>query len=457
MRLMSSGAIATVPPIAGGHMVTSGRRMDDPESYASAARILRDRRQFDRLRTTAMAWALCWPSDGAAYRSLGDACLGLGANDAAAAFGRSVRLGHATPAALERLARVRLQRSEPEAARNAAAGALVLAPGQPRQLRTLANTAFRANDDRECLRALRRCGEAIGAPPARLTTRRRVALPRLAAERGWPCRTVMPPRRVDVPTGTAQFGTLGYGLARSVIVTAHDVDVLPDGGLLTDDAWAADGVLPYSPAAMNGLLDLPGARRPGDDKVPIELPDATATFEEPALLIGGDRNFGHWLSHWLSKLHVIESSGMLHTDRPVLVSHDTPPVIVELMELLGVARTRLRKLAPATITRLRHADIPSLTHIFNRMAPSYLAWLQSKTRAWRPVERPADRRIFLSRGSAAVRAIANEAEVFSRLSACGFEVVQPETLGIVEQIELFANAAAIVGTVGSGFGAVLFA
>jgi capsular polysaccharide biosynthesis protein len=55
-----------------------------------------------------------------------------------------------------------------------------------------------------------------------------------------------------------------------------------------------------------------------------------------------------------------------------------------------------------------------------------------------------------------VRHFVAEERLSKRLSAAGFEIVEPEQLGVVDQIALFANAAVVVGASGAGMFNTIF-
>lgn len=66
-------------------------------------------------------------------------------------------------------------------------------------------------------------------------------------------------------------------------------------------------------------------------------------------------------------------------------------------------------------------------------------------------------RLFISRRNVERRKLRNEAEIKDLFARYGFEIVQPETLAINDQIRLFANAKLIAGARGSGMHNVVFA
>jgi hypothetical protein len=70
--------------------------------------------------------------------------------------------------------------------------------------------------------------------------------------------------------------------------------------------------------------------------------------------------------------------------------------------------------------------------------------------------RELPRRLFISRSLVKQRHISNEAELLPVLARHGFETLHPQTLSVSEQIEVFANAEAVVGSWGSGLTNLIF-
>jgi hypothetical protein len=71
-------------------------------------------------------------------------------------------------------------------------------------------------------------------------------------------------------------------------------------------------------------------------------------------------------------------------------------------------------------------------------------------------EAEPSRRIFISRANASKRRMVNEEEVADVLASHGFEIVAPEELSLLDQIELFAEASVVVGQHGAGLTNLLY-
>ena len=72
-------------------------------------------------------------------------------------------------------------------------------------------------------------------------------------------------------------------------------------------------------------------------------------------------------------------------------------------------------------------------------------------------DRPPSRRIYMSRAGVKKRHILNEDAVLAALAPWGFEVVRPEEMSHRDQVEMFGEAALIVGPSGAAFTNLVFA
>jgi capsular polysaccharide biosynthesis protein len=123
-----------------------------------------------------------------------------------------------------------------------------------------------------------------------------------------------------------------------------------------------------------------------------------------------------------------ESLSLLGYDEPDYITVDDPCVTVK------------RLLLPSQIDPI----------------PEHIQWLQG--RMCKAVDEPKNgARIYISRRNATKRRVRNEAEVVSALRTRGFKRYVLEELSVAEQIELFADAEAVVGPHGAGFANLVYA
>lgn len=195
-----------------------------------------------------------------------------------------------------------------------------------------------------------------------------------------------------------------------------------------------------TPGAVNGTIRLP---RPHYRVVDIP---------EPAIFVQSTPNYWHFM---------VEVLPMLMTCAQVPEARDLPIVLFdvrgyqyEMFDLIGVARERIIDMRHTlgsdgvqALYRFRQAVVPSQIPY-----PIAYRWLrEAMLPRIRPNRGPLPRRVFLSRRSSYPKhRIANDAAVGDLLASYGFEVVLPETLSVLETIELIAQAEIVVAPIGAG-------
>lgn len=161
-------------------------------------------------------------------------------------------------------------------------------------------------------------------------------------------------------------------------------------------------------------------------------------------------NYGSFIFRVLPKLATLRNLGC--PDFPVLV-YARNPSTMRLLELAGVAPTRVVQHDPLATTRVGRVIAPSLRNpdsYLDRETKKFYATLRDRFGG-----PPTGRRLYVSRyrhGRVATtgRVMANEAALIERLSNIGFDVIEPETLSAEDQIRVFSSASMVVGPSGSG-------
>lgn len=191
----------------------------------------------------------------------------------------------------------------------------------------------------------------------------------------------------------------------------------------------------------------------------------TVTVDEPLVLLGGCRNYYHWLFDHLPRLRLL--AGRPDLDGLPLLVNAVPTVFQrDSLAACGIAPTRLRPYPDAAIIACRTLWLP---HVPGRtfrangspdwwaptLTPDVVRWVRGAL-APAAVPRPS-RRLFLSRRDAATRRCLNEDEIQEIARRHGYEVVEPGTLSLAGQIALFTEAERVAGIHGAGFANIVFA
>jgi capsular polysaccharide biosynthesis protein len=146
------------------------------------------------------------------------------------------------------------------------------------------------------------------------------------------------------------------------------------------------------------------------------------------VLLGGEKNFGHWMFEYLTKLVVIDRAlGHLMN---LAVWSDVPQTYVDFLELAGHTVTRVE---PGFFDDIWVPSAP-----FGRTPDKRIfAWPEAVTHLRAALNRhrgiPRGRKIYAKR-NAAKRRILNDDDVTDCLESHGFEVVDLATMSAREQI-----------------------
>jgi hypothetical protein len=185
-----------------------------------------------------------------------------------------------------------------------------------------------------------------------------------------------------------------------------------------------------------------------------------AEDDRPVFILGGDGAYYHWILNWLPRMMVFdEFAGELGgVDRyRFLVSAGLGPACIRGLEMLGVGRDNLIVPPFESTVFTGDAVVPSFFSS-NVVSPNVAAWYR---RRLAPSPRRRDRRLYITRNDISPtgpprRRVVNEPEVVALLQEFGFETVRLAELAFERQMQLFAEAAVVLGPHGAGFANLVF-
>jgi capsular polysaccharide biosynthesis protein len=179
------------------------------------------------------------------------------------------------------------------------------------------------------------------------------------------------------------------------------------------------------------------------------------SLQTECIFVGGDENYSHWVFRNLLKLSTLDNAGILRR-HSWLVNSDLRQYQREYLALLGIDPDDLILVERNDVIRCRKLVVPAL--LTNRATiRAGIDWMRARVKHHMLEPKRADRRIYVSRRDTPRRVLLNEDELFTELSALGFELVVPGELPVVEQITAFSSARLIVATHGAGMTNMLFA
>ncbi|HEY9700544.1 MAG TPA: glycosyltransferase 61 family protein [Trichocoleus sp.] len=162
----------------------------------------------------------------------------------------------------------------------------------------------------------------------------------------------------------------------------------------------------------------------------------------------------HWMFDVLPRLDLLRRSGIdFNKIDGFVVSHHLP-FQRETLQLLGIPASKI--LEPQLCSRIQASQliVPSF--------PAVPAWMPKwaceflRSTFLRSNVREGGRRLYVSRHLTANRRIINEAEIIDFLSELGFQIVTLESLSVLEQAALLADAKVVISPHGGGLTNLVF-
>jgi capsular polysaccharide biosynthesis protein len=214
---------------------------------------------------------------------------------------------------------------------------------------------------------------------------------------------------------------------------------------------SAAEALAYTP----DLTRLPNAMQDADGPVLEVTPDLPRLDKASVFLPWGARfNYAHFLLDGLSGLALLTDQGLLREYPAVCPPlHPWQRTAIEL--LLGEEAVLLRE-TQAPLLAVGEVVFASTMDHFVHTPDRPLDRVRERMLGRLGPAMTCGRRIYLSHRLNDRCRIANEAELVQALEARGFETVEPATLAVPAQIELFRSAAVIVGATGAAMANCLF-
>ena len=217
---------------------------------------------------------------------------------------------------------------------------------------------------------------------------------------------------------------------------------------------------PHNPDKVRGFEEAPTIPVTGPRTL-VTCFDGVDEYAE-GVLIGNHSNFGHWMLNHLARLALVVSAPGLR-DVPLVVGENISAGQLECLSLMGFDSSALIRLRKGRLARFRTLWAPAMPFCLVRdgvayWAPGIVDFLRQRlgvsNRAGAGRKR---RRLYLTRRAARWRRVLNEDAILAFLIRRGFELVDPGTLTIKQQLELAADAEIILGAFGAGMNLLLFA
>ena len=257
---------------------------------------------------------------------------------------------------------------------------------------------------------------------------------------------------------TAHFATLPTHLSmvatRGLEVRHGHLLLSPTSGLLLPQAWHRQmGAFPFPhPKLLNrGLW---GAT--------LQVPDHIERVSEPLLVLANmdatfHRNYYHWMVLTLARLHWAHAQGLMQ-GRRLLLPAELPGWMFQSLIDAGVPAESLRRYRQDEALRLDDALLLSPQEWASATQIEALCKTLWRSAGLNPeAPPPAQRLLYLTRHGELRRPFAQAQAVADLAASLGFECVAPESLSLLDQVRLFAQARGIAGPPGAAFTNLMWA
>ncbi|MGU3480044.1 glycosyltransferase family 61 protein [Methylobacterium sp. D48H] len=209
----------------------------------------------------------------------------------------------------------------------------------------------------------------------------------------------------------------------------------------------------------------------GERRALVEVPEDSLSIEAGLSMFGlQSRNYGHWFCEFVPRM-LAYNDPRCPDGIPLCIDDHMPATHEEVVRLLDTRDRPIIKLPPRPVAfgRLGLAPVPAFfpfemrpgQPVYDTIWPSdILADLRTRildsARARGALSGRTGRRLFISRKAFAQRQLVNEVEIAEALRPHGFEVITPETMTFLEQVDAFHAADIIVGSSSSALTNGLF-
>lgn len=194
------------------------------------------------------------------------------------------------------------------------------------------------------------------------------------------------------------------------------------------------------------------------------------TFQQAACFTDAcSGNYAHWLTEVLPRIYLFTESGMSSEIR-MIIDRGLHPNLMESFHAIAGEKPNVFKLGRNRLVSVEKLSLVSCAgyvpfgrrngktkgHSHGSFSPATFKGMVNKIRQNLGIEaKQGWRKLYIRRNSGA-RVVLNADEVEKLLVDQGFEVVEPEKLTFKQQVEVFSQAAIVVGSTGAAMANLLF-
>lgn len=229
-----------------------------------------------------------------------------------------------------------------------------------------------------------------------------------------------------------------------------DVDCLPHAPplLTARRLLISDYLIPWDPGVLAWFDYLGDGRYRAQASIPeadVEHEIGTGFYMEHSIC----QHYGHFVADCLNRMYAWDAAQALFPDVKIVLSAGRGTKFQNYyLGALGVRESQVvRMRGLVRCKRLLMATPCFATELYSTPASTRF-WRRLRDSCVDPRVTSPDR-IYLSRRNVFSRKLANEDAVEQLFASHGFKIIQPEDLGVADQLNLIANASLIAGPGGS--------
>ncbi|AFZ29869.1 capsular polysaccharide biosynthesis protein-like protein [Gloeocapsa sp. PCC 7428] len=224
----------------------------------------------------------------------------------------------------------------------------------------------------------------------------------------------------------------------------HGIIITPDDGVLIDISY--EGRTSQT-KLINDETNHPIFRK-------FKLEPVTHLNETVALLsVRGGQVYYHWMFNLLPKIHLLNRSIGIDNIDKFVINKVCTKFQEETLRILGVPQSKLIEIDGESFhVKANQVVVTSFTQISTWSCE----FLRSEFLKHTSPKVASEEYIYISRGDARKRRVANEGDVINYLEKFGFKIVTLESMSVLEQAQLFSSAKAIVAPHGAGLTNAVF-
>jgi tetratricopeptide (TPR) repeat protein len=165
----------------------------------------------------------------------------------------------------------------------------------------------------------------------------------------------------------------------------------------------------------------------------------------------------HWMFDVLPRFELLNRSGIYLNEIDFFVIDDRTPFQQESLEILNIPKSKVLNISQITHLQATQLVVPSFPGSVAWMPPWTCEFLRTHFLTLEnDISSDVNHRIYISRKNAKTRRILNEDEVIEFLEKLGFNIVTLESMSVLEQAALLANASVVIAPHGSGLTNLVF-